>query len=281
MSGSSSIVDTAGFRRAVSKQARPTDLTAIMAVALVLVGLFALEPTTQRSLVFETGQPTLRAAYFAHFVHRQQFHLLGNVLVYLVVVPVTYLLCILGGRRQLFRVTFVMLFSIFPLVLSLMQLLFPRQREVLGFSGINAGFFGLLCVAWALYTGRHFFDEPSPRYAPALLFAVAGAVALITLPARAWRLEIAAASLALSLGYLAAWLASSGRPTPAAIHEGFDRFGYAELAGAGFGLIVSYPFIGFRAVVTVETGVLDVYIHLLGFALTFMIVYAYEMLVEG
>ncbi|WP_336326227.1 hypothetical protein [Halovenus sp. HT40] len=280
MTGSDSLDTGLGFRRAVASEARPVDIAVLVSVPLILAGLFFLPLSIRERFVFETAEPTVRTAYAAHFVHRQQFHLLGNLLVYLVVVPVTYLLCILSRRRQLFAVAFVMLFTVFPFALSVMQLLFPRQREILGFSGINAGFFGLLCVAWIIYAGRHFAGGTSTRYAPALLFVMMGAIALITLPSRAWRLEIAIVSLGLGVGYVLLWLRRGEYPTLDTIREGFDRFGYAELAGAGFGLIVSYPFVGFRRFVTVGTGILDVYIHLLGYSLAFIIVYAYVAVVE-
>lgn len=275
MSKLNSVVDDAGFWRAAVSRSDPVDIAALASIPLVLVGVSLLPVPTRESFVFETAEPTVRSAYASHFVHRQQFHLLGNVFVYLVVAPVVYLLCLLSDRRQLFRVTFVMLVTVFPLVLSVMQLLFPREREILGFSGLNAGLFGLLCVAWVLYTSRHFVGEPSVRFAPTLLFLMAGVIAFVTLPARAWRLEITAVSLAVGFGYLLFWAKSRRRPTLETIQEGFERFGYAELAGAGLGLILCYPLVGFRPVVTVGGGVLDAYIHLLGYSLAFIIVYAY------
>lgn len=268
------------FRRAVVRAASPVDLAAITAVVLVLVVVFLLPASTREQFVFERGNPAVRTAYLSHFVHRQQLHLLGNLAVYLAVAPVTYLLCILSDRRQLFRGMFVTLLGVFPFALSGMQLLFPRQREVLGFSGLNAGLFGLLCVAWVAYIGHQFLETENNRYAPALLFVLSGVIALITLPGRAWRLQIGAASISLGIGYVTLWVRRGSHLQNAALRERFDRFGYAELAGAGLGLIVSYPFIGFREIVTLDTGVLDVYIHLLGFSLSFIVVFVYVELTE-
>jgi hypothetical protein len=270
--------DDAGFGRVATTEIRGLDLVALAVVPAVLVAVFTLPPSVRERFVFESTAPTVRAAYLSHFVHRQQPHLLGNVTVYLVVAPVTYLLCVLAGRRLLFRATFVTLLIVFPFALSMMQLLFPRQREILGFSGLNAGLFGLLCIAWIAYVSEQFLRSESIEYAPALLFVICGVVALITLPARAWRLEIGLGSVALGIGYLLLWIRSN-RPDPARVRDGLNRPGYAELTGAGLGLIVSYPFVGFRDIVTVGTGVIDVYIHLLGFALAFIVVYVYLILV--
>lgn len=268
-----------GFLGVVTTEIRALDLAAIGVVPAFLIGVFALPTAVRERFVFENAAPTVRAAYLSHFVHRQQLHLVGNLMVYLVVAPVTYLLCVLAGRRLLFRATFVTLLTVFPFALSVMQLLFPRQREILGFSGLNAGLFGLLCVAWVLYVSEQFLDPTSTRYAPAVLFVVCGAIALITLPARAWRLEIGLGSLAVGVGYVLLW-ASNTRSDLTGIRQRVARPGYPELAGTGVGLIVSYPFVGFRRIVTSGTGVVDVYAHLLGFALAFIVVYVYLTVVE-
>jgi hypothetical protein len=278
MNDTSRSVDDAGFGRVATAEIRGFDLVALAVVPAVLVAIFVLPSSVRERFVFESAAPTVRTAYLSHFVHRQQVHLLGNVTVYLVVAPVTYLLCVLAGRRLLFRAMFVTLLTVFPFALSVMQLLFPRQREILGFSGLNAGLFGLLCVAWIAYVSEQLLRSEPTQYAPALLFVICGVIALITLPARAWRLEIGLGSLALGVGYLLLWVRRD-RPDMAEVRDGLNRPGYAELAGAGSGLIVSYPFVGFRKIVTVGTGVIDVYIHLLGFALAFIVVYVYLIVV--
>ncbi|WP_436903006.1 hypothetical protein [Halovenus halobia] len=279
MSTASTDLDEGGFTQAATAEIRGVDVAAVVAVPVVLVAVFALPLGVREQFVFESAAPTIRTAYLSHFVHRQQLHLFGNLAVYLVVAPVTYLLCVLAGRRLLFRATFVTLLTVFPFALSVMQLLFPRQREILGFSGLNAGLFGLLCVAWVVYVSKQFLSSESTQYAPALLFLICGVIALLTLPARAWRLEIGLGSVALGIGYLLLWVRSD-QPDGARIRRGLNRPGYAELAGAGLGLIVSYPFVGFRDIVTVGTSVIDVYIHLLGFALAFIVVYVYLIVVE-
>lgn len=275
-----SATDNQSFRTAVKTGGSGLDAGLVALVALVLVGVFLLPEATREGLVFDRASPTLLTAYTSHFVHLHDAHLLGNLSVYLVVVPVTYLLCVLGGRRQLFRITFVTLLAAFPFALSAMQLVFPREREILGFSGINAGFFGLLCLAWLVYTGRRFIGRNSLRYGPAVLFLTTGVIALVALPARAWRFEIAAGSIALGILYLLVWFSRDGGPSLERIREGFSRPGYAELAGAGFGLIVAYPFVGFHEALTVETGVVDAYVHLLGYALAFIVVYAYVVITD-
>jgi len=158
-------------------------------------------------------------------------------------------------------------------------LLFPRERIVFGFSGINAGFFGLLYVSLVSYVNRTLSPRIETEHAPALLFFSVGAIAWLVVPARGFRVEIAAASVGLGLVYLVPAVRQVGLPTLAEIKVAIDHPGYFELAGAGFGLAVAYPYIGFRDTI-VHGGVLDVYAHLLGYCLAFIVVFVFLLVVE-
>ncbi|MFB6224092.1 MAG: hypothetical protein ABEH86_10540 [Haloarcula sp.] len=268
-----------GFLQDALSEARRFDLALIAAVPVLLLAVYALPQSRLEGLVFNTTAPSLVTAYASHFVHLDGFHLLGNLVVYLPVVGIAYLLCILSHRRQLFRVTFVILLVAFPIALSAMQLIFPRDRLIFGFSGINAGFVGLACFALAGYISVNISQRADERYAPVLFFVAAGLITLISLPARAYRFEISTASLALAVVYLGFAISQKGMPTVADLRAATDRPGYFEAAGAGFGLLVGYPFVAFQDVVVPGSGVLDVYIHLLGFSLAFIIVFAYVFVV--
>lgn len=61
--------------------------------------------------------------------------------------------------------------------------------------------------------------------------------------------------------YLGAAVARTGIPTLAGVRAAVDRPGYVELAGAGLGLPVGYPVVGFRRTVPDGGGVLDVYVQ--------------------
>jgi len=272
---------TDGFFEDVHTQLRWGDLLLIATVPVILVGIYFLPRSTLEGLVFDTTAPSLLTAYTSHFVQLDGFHLLGNVTVYVPVVGMAYLLCILSDRRQLFRITFLTLVFVFPVALSAMQVIFPRERLIFGFSGINAGFVGLACFALTGYLGKNISERADDRYAPSLFFFAVGLIALIGLPARAFRLEIGASSLALSVLYLGIGLYQQGPPSKAEVKAAIDRPGYFETAGAGFGLLAGYPFVAFQDAVVPDSGVLDVYVHILGFALAFIIVFIYVSVIRN
>jgi len=53
-----------------------------------------------------------------------------------------------------------------------------------------------------------------------------------------------------------------------------DRRGYGDLFAVGVALSVAYPVVGFPAEASVEGGVINLYVHLLGFCLAFIGPYA-------
>jgi hypothetical protein len=268
------------FVEDVARQARLPDLLTLLVVPAVLVGVFHLPPETRRQLVFDRGAPTVLTAYTSHFVHLDRVHLLGNVLTYLFVGVLSYLLCVLSERRQLFWTATFALVAVFPFALSTMQLVFPRERLILGFSGINGAFFGLLCFSLFAFVRANLSAALDERFAPVLLFVTVGLIALVVLPARAWRVEIAAAGFALATLYVGVAMFTSGIPSWAALREAMANPGYFELAGGALGTLLSYPFVGFQDVVLSDTGVVDVYIHLLGYALGFIVVFSFVFVRE-
>jgi len=268
------------FLRALRRQAHLSDVALLVSIPLVLVGVYGLPEATRAALVFETAAPTVTTAYTAHFVHMVGFHLVGNLSVYLLVAPLTYLLCVLADRRQLFVLTLLTLLVVFPFALSGMQLLFPRERTVFGFSGINAGFFGLLYVSLISYVNRTLSRRVEIEHAPALLFFSVGLIAWLSVPARGWQVEITAASVAIGLAYVVLAVRQAGLPTLAEFRAAIDRPGYFELAGAGSGAALAYPYIGFRDTL-VPGGRIDVYIHLLGYCLAFISVFVFLVVDES
>jgi len=268
------------FVEDLARQVRLSDLLALLVVPAVLVGVFQLPAETRRQLVFDRGAPTLLTAYTSHFVHLDGAHLLGNVLTYLFVGLLSYLLCALSDRRQLFWTTTFALVAVFPFALSTMQLVFPRERLILGFSGINGGFFGLLCFSLLAFVRANLTTAIDERFAPVLLFVTVGLIALVVLPARAWRVEIAAAGFALAALYVGVAVSASGVPSWTDIQEAVANPGYFELAGGALGALLSYPFVGFGSVVLPGEAVVDVYVHLLGYALAFITVFSFVIVVD-
>lgn len=270
----------APFGEAFGRAVRVPDLGVLTGIAGVLVAVYALDRATRETLVFDTTAPTVTTAFTSHFVHLSELHLVGNLAVYLPAVSIAYLLCVLSGRRQLFWTALVTLLVVFPFALSGLQLVFPRERLIYGFSGITAGIVGLAGFALVGYLRETVAPGIGDEYAPAVLFGMAGATALIALPDRAWRVEIGLGALALGLLYVGGAVRGQGLPSRERLQAALGRPGYLEVAGAGAGLLVGYPFVAFQEAVVPGGGVVDVYVHLLGYALAFIVVFAFVFLSE-
>lgn len=263
------------FREHLFQSVRAVDVLVLAVVPAVLFGVAALPESTRRALAFDVGNPGLLEAYTAHFVHGSQAHLLGNVSFFVVFVSMTYLLFVLSDERSLFWYATFAFLSVFPMVLSAMQLSFSTERVTFGFSGVNAAFAGLLCLGLVRYVGVVLAPSISVQHAPALLFTIFGVISLISLPERAWRLELALLAFALAGLYLALLFLPDNLPSTEDMEKAVDNPGYVELAGAGFALALTYPYAGFRGGMIPSTETVDVYIHLLGFALAFIVVYTF------
>jgi hypothetical protein len=268
------------FRRAVLEECTLFDLLLLGAVPVVLVGVFQLPDATRTSLAFDVSEPTVVTAYTSYFVHLALSHLVGNVLVYLVVAPLAYLLLALSGQRQLFRWSLVAYLTVFPFALSTLQLVFPRSRVLVGFSGINAALFGLLCFGLVVYAGETLAHGIDERHSPILLFFTIAMIAFVTVPERAWSTEITAVSVLFGAGYLGAAVHESGLPSREAVGTAVGSSGYFELAGGGLGVLFAYPFVGFQENVIAGVGTVDAYVHLLGYCLAFIVVYVFVFVVD-
>jgi len=266
--------------RTLSAESRPLDPVLLALVPVVLIGAFQLPYATRVTFAFDVSEPTVVTAYTSYFVHLTWPHLLGNVLVYLVVGPLSYLLLVLSGRRRLFWWSLITFLTAFPFALSTLQLVFPRARLLVGFSGLNAALFGLLCFSIVGYAGATIAAGLDDRHSPILLFFTVAAIALVSVPSRAWPTEIAAASSCFGLAFLAAAVRESGLPDREALKAAIDSPGYVELGGGALGVLFAYPIVGFQDTVIAGVGTVDAYVHLLGYCLAFIVVYAFVMVVE-
>lgn len=261
-----------GFVVAVRRRGRVADGLALGAVPAVLVGVFVLSRSTRVSLGFAYTDPTLSTAYTAHFVHLSVGHLLTNLLVYLLVAPTVYLLCLLAGEHghRLFRAAFPTFLGVFPFVLSALNLVFLRDRLSVGFSGVNMALFGLLPLALSMYADAQFDDDLDGTQSPLLFFAGMAIVALVAVPPTMQSLGIALAAVLSSVLYFEGVLGEVSFPGLEDLRAVSRRPGYFELLVVGASLFVLIPVVAF-ANARVGGDVVNLYTHLLGFAMAFMV----------
>ncbi|MFT4883541.1 MAG: hypothetical protein ACI8U4_001048 [Natronomonas sp.] len=267
-----------GFGSLLFSRSSLLDAALILAVPVVLIAVFSLPAAVREAYVLAYTAPTLTTMFTSHFVHQAQSHLAANLFGYAFVVPLTYLLCVLSGRRQLFRVVFVSLLVSLPVALSALNLLFIRPRVGYGFSGVVMGYFGFLPLALFGYFERQVALDIERHHSPVLFFLGIATISVAVTSTTAAGVLIAGASLVICgvyakrlfgsvdlLGYLSSGLRET---TP----------GYAELGAVGVVVFLTYPFVAFPSNPIGDGTVVNLYTHLLGFALGFISTYSLRLM---
>lgn len=253
----------------------------LLALVPVLLGVvFTLPEATREQLVFSVEEPSLITAYTSPFVHLTRGHLFGNLIVYALVGPTTYVLSVLSGRQRLFRQTFVTILVAFPFALAGLQLVFPRERALFGFSGLNSALFGVLTFMLISYASAHLSRGIDERDAPGLLFIMLVLITVLVVPERAWMREIAVLSTVVSLLYVFSLIMQIGVPRWRDVVSGWGG-GRAEIGMVGFGILSVFPFFGFYQTTASAAAVFDLYGHFLGYCLAFILVYISAVTIEA
>jgi hypothetical protein len=253
------------------------DAGLIAVVPLVLVGVFALPNNVRGAYVLNYTEPTLVTAYTAHFVHHAEAHLATNLASYAVVVPTAYLLCLFADRRRLFRAAFVSFLVALPFGLSALNLLFVRRAVTYGFSGLVMGYFGLLTLALFCYVEQQTGVDAGERHAPAVFFLGTAVIGAAVAPVTSAGATVAVAALAV-VGLYARGLVGAADPL-ARLRSGFVGAppGHLELCTVGTLLFLGYPLIAFPTDPFRGGAVVNLYTHLLGYALGFISAYGFRL----
>lgn len=252
------------FRRRLRRSVRTVDLAVLLAVPVVLVAVARLTAGTPLALAFSYADPTLRGAFESHFVHASTAHLAFNLGTYALVVPAAYLLSVLGGDRDRFYVALVSFLFVFPVVLSLLNLAVPREGVSLGFSGVTMAFVGYLPVALAGYLQEALGVPAEHDLARGLFFAGLALVAVLVV-----RTQLTYAVAAVATLAAVAHLRAAGFGVPDS-WDWLGPAGYADLAVIATLLLAGGLLAGFPSDLVVDGGIVNVYVHFLGFALGFM-----------
>ncbi|MFC7173997.1 hypothetical protein ACFR97_12485 [Haloplanus litoreus] len=261
--------DQSPFSSAVRSAIGRRECLGLAVVPTVLVGVFLSPEPVRRSLTFAYADPSVVTAVTAHFVHFSLDHLLANVLGYVVLTGLGYVLAGLGDCRRLFGVAAATYLLAFPPVLSALNLAVPRRAVGFGFSGINMAFAGLLPVLLAVYAGRRLDSRIRPRHAPVLFFAALTLVAL-SLPRSPVTVGLAAAAALGTAGYAGAAvsaLRTGDRPEGG---PSGNRSGWVDVFVVGVAATLGFAVAGFPAAPVRGGTVVNLYVHLLGFCLAFI-----------
>lgn len=254
------------FTAAVLDAVRLRDCVALAVLPALALVTFALPAARRESLAFVYREPTLLTAYTAHVVHFEVTHLAANLLGYSLVTGFAYVLAGLAGYRRLFGITAATYLVAFPPVLSGLNLAVPRNAVGFGLSGLNMAFSGLLALVLVAY-GARLDDRIRLRDAPALFFAAIVTISIVALPSGTAR-GVGVASAVLAAGYVIAARRSPRGDPPVNL-----RAGWLDAGVLGAVALLGYQYVGFSTV-TADGGVVNVYVHLLGFCLGFLVPYS-------
>lgn len=261
-------------RASIRDAVEPVDILLLAAVPVVLVSVYLLPLSTRRTLVLAYVEPTPVTAFTSHFVHLDLSHLGVNVLTYLVLVPVIYLMCLLSGNRGRFWSVFVTIVFAFPFAVSALNVALVRPRIGLGFSSLLMAFLGFLPIAFVWFVGSHFDPRLDLEHAPALFFVGTGLIALLAVPAPLVAATIAAGSA------VTASIFAPGRPVVfhrtsiAALRRAAGQSVSIDLAVMSVIIYVLLPVAAFPSDPVTSSGILNLYGHQIGFCLGFIVPYA-------
>lgn len=268
------------FAAQVRRRADRRDALLLAVAPVVLLLAFALPPAVRLGLAFDAAEPTLLTALAASYVHLGAVHLLANLLAYLLLAPVTYLLCLLSGRRTLFLAALVTFLVAFPPALSGLQLAAGGRTVTVGFSGINAALFGLFVLSLAEYARSLFPRRASAVSGPALFFLGLAIVAALAVPSGVRSVGLSTAAVLSGLLYVDAPSGPLDLPGVDAVRAVARQPGYVELTGCAAALFVGYPLVAFPTDPVAAGGVVNLYAHLLGFCLAFIATYVASLVAE-
>jgi hypothetical protein len=265
-----------------SNRVRPVDVALVAAIPAVLVAVFLLPMELRRDLALLYTDPSVLTMYASHFVHLDLPHLTANLLVYLLVVPFSLAVSVWSGRRRRFYAVAVVVLVAFPLVLSGLNVLLPRPRIGMGFSGMNLAFVGYLPHVLA---DRFEAERPEWKRSRAallaLLFFVGTAVVTVRItasiyhtaqPGLHWLLVAGAGSLAAAVALT--------RPLVFCLRsKGITGEPIPPLAALGSLLFVLLLFVSFPDVSPADGSVVNLFLHFLGFSIGYIVPYvAFQIL---
>jgi len=262
----------------VRNQLQLRDVVAILSVPVLLVLVFALPTAVRTSLAFDYSTPSLLAAFTSAFVHLDPTHLTVNLAGYALLVPLTYLMSSACGYRQRFYASFATYLAVFPLLLTMFQLLFIRPGMALGFSGVLMAFYGYLPLVMSDVVSERFDIDVQTNVAPLLFFVGMGIITVLgVFPSLdSMTVLLGSAGLLLAILLIVLWYALSihtGGASWATVTDAWAAAGHFELFVISIVVFLSFPFAMFPPDVTVENVFVDTYTHFLAYSLGFLAAY--------
>ena len=252
---------------------QPFDLVPTVAVPTLLLVSFLLPHELKLSLALDYLDPTFVTSYASHFVHLSTNHLITNLVVYLAVVPLVLVLATLCGRRRQFYVVFVTILLAFPFVLSVLNVAFARPRIGFGFSGLNMAFLGFLPHTLVGYLSVRSGENFGPNHSPLLFFVGTAIIAFWAVPPTVASVFAGSVSVTVCLLYLRTISSDVSDSLSSVVRRIASEQAGLEFALAGVCLFVLLPFTAFPHRPVANGSILNLFTHLLGYCLGYIVPY--------
>jgi membrane associated rhomboid family serine protease len=237
----------------------------------VIVWVFGLTESTRRTLSFAYGDPSLRTAYTAPFVHFSVTHLAGNVAVFLLVSTAFYALSRHRRTPWLFLSALVAALSIFPVTVSLLNLAVPRNGVTYGFSGVNMALVGFLPTAIGRYIEAERGRPIDTTLLLAAFFLSVSGIAMLAVPRSTLTFAVATAGVALSVLFGGAF--ARHERSSANSHDRLRTAAADPEIVLGIGTWILLLVTAFPQTVASGGRVTNLYAHFVGYALGFITAY--------
>jgi len=263
----------------VATRSRLTDVALLVLPILAMAVGFLPHPITKRALGFAYTDPTPLTAYTGHVIHLTASHLGGNLLAYGLLAGTFYALCRRATHRPFWRTFTVTYFLAFPPTLAALNLALRREAISVGFSGMNTALLGALPVGLALVLADR--TAFSLRDAPALFVPGLWAIVLAGLPQTQWTTLAIGGVAALTLLYGVALWRRRTRPIRAHLGGLLRDRTLGNAVAVVLVVLIVYPLVVFSAGVDADGAVPNHYVHLLGYALGFLVAFSAAVLLES
>jgi len=248
----------------IRRRAWLIDVVLILLIPFVLLVLHTLPEETRLAFAFDLRTPTVVTAYTSSFVHFDWPHLLSNLVAYLLIVPIMYVLSVLSNRRRHFFVASGMILGVCPFLISAAHLPLQISAVTMGFSGVAMALYGYASLIFVGFLSTRLATGLHLDHAPLVFFGQVAAIALIVAPLTRTVQAIIVGSLALA-GLYVLNLARTGGFDQGLV-EACRRVGYDEIAVVTVLVMGFFLATGFR-------GETNHFAHFLGYATGFLLSY--------
>jgi hypothetical protein len=113
-------------------------------VPLIIFVIYLLPENIRNIFILYPSNPTIISVFLSNYTHTGFTHLSGNVFNYFVV---GFLIFVFEAGRKRFYINMLLLFTVLPVLCSLLTLYYLPNSASWGFSGIVAGWMGYLLYA--------------------------------------------------------------------------------------------------------------------------------------